>query len=125
MAQPSRVGRPDRDWQMNVASALTPWARYDPGRPAIVFEGRQLSYGELDDLAGRVSAALRARGIGRGDRIALHLPNIPEFIICYLGIVRACAIAVSVNPLLTRPEVTFLLEDSALGPASRLSLAGS
>ena len=62
---------------MNIASALTPWARYDPGRTAIVFEGRQLSYGELDDLAGRVSAALRARGIGRGDTVALHLPNIP------------------------------------------------
>ena len=97
---------------MNVGSVLTPWARYDPGRSAIAFEGRQLSYGELDDLAGRVSAALRARGIGRGDTIALHLPDIPEFIICYLGIVRADAIAVSVNPSLTRPEVTFLLEDS-------------
>ena len=97
---------------MNIASALTPWARYDPGRSAIVFEGRQLSYGELDDLAGRVSAALRARGIGRGDTVALHLPNIPEFIICYLGIVRTGAIAVSINPSLTRPEVTFLLEDS-------------
>ena len=97
---------------MNVGSVLTPWVRYDPGRSAIAFEGRQLSYGELDDLAGRVSAALRARGIGRGDTIALHLPDIPEFIICYLGIVRADAIAVSVNPSLTRPEVTFLLEDS-------------
>ena len=97
---------------MNIASVLTPWARYDPGRPAIVFEGRQLSYGELDDLAGRVSAALRARGIGRGDTVALHLPNIPEFIICYLGIVRTGAIAVSINPSLTRLEVTFLLEDS-------------
>ena len=97
---------------MNIASALTPWVRYDPGRSAIVFEGRHLSYGELDDLAGRVSAALQAHGIGRGDTVALHLPNIPEFIICYLGIVRTGAIAVSVNPSLTRPEVTFLLEDS-------------
>ncbi len=97
---------------MNIASALTPWARYDPGRTAIMFEGRQLSYGELDDLAGRVSAALRARGIGRGDTVALHLPNIPEFIVCYHGIVRTGAIAVSINPSLTRPEVTFLLEDS-------------
>ncbi len=97
---------------MNIASALTPWAHYDPGRSAIVFEGRQLSYGELDDLAGRVSAGLRARGIGRADRVALHLPNIPEFIICYLGIVRTGAVAVSINPSLTQPEVTFLLEDS-------------
>jgi long-chain acyl-CoA synthetase len=77
-----------------------------------VFEGRQLSYGQLDDLAGRVSAALRARGVDRGDRVALHLPNIPEFVACYLGIVRAGAIAVSVNPSLTKPEVTFLLGDS-------------
>jgi long-chain acyl-CoA synthetase len=97
---------------MNAGSVLTPWARHDPRRPAIVFEGRQLSYGELDDLAARVSAALRARGIGRGDRVALHLPNTPEFITCYLGIVRTGAIAVSINPSLIQPEVSFLLEDS-------------
>ena len=97
---------------MNIASVLTPWVRHDPGRSAILFEGGQLSYGELDDLAGRVSAALRARGIGRGDTVAVHLPNIPEFIICYLGIVRTGAIAVSVNPSLARPEVTFILADS-------------
>lgn len=97
---------------MNAGSGLTRWARHDPGRPAILFEGRELSYGELDGLAGRVSGALRARGVGRGDRVAVHLPNIPEFVACYLGIVRAGAVAVSVNPSLTKPEVTFLLEDS-------------
>ena len=97
---------------MNAGSGLTRWARHDPGRPAILFEGRQLSYGQLDDLAGRVSGALRARGVDRGDRVAVHLPNIPEFVACYLGIVRTGAIAVSVNPSLTKPEVTFLLDDS-------------
>src|SRR5262245_1570546 len=101
-----RVGR------MNAGSAPTRWARHDPRRLAILFEGRRLSYGELDGLAGRVSGALRARGVGRGDRVAVHLPNIPEFVVCYLGIVRAGAIAVSINPSLTQPEVTFLLEDS-------------
>jgi acyl-CoA synthetase (AMP-forming)/AMP-acid ligase II len=80
---------------VNAGSGLTRWARHDPGRPAILFEGRELSYGELDGLdgldglAGRVSGALRARGVGRGDRVAVHLPNIPEFVACYLGIVRA------------------------------------
>jgi long-chain acyl-CoA synthetase len=88
---------------MNAGSGLTRWARHDPGRLAILFEGRKLSYGQLDDLAGRVSGALRARGVGRGDRVALHLPNIPEFVACYLGTVRAGAIAVSINPSLTRP----------------------
>jgi len=97
---------------MNAASGLTRWARHDPGRLAVLFDGRQLSYGELDGCAGRVSGALRARGVRRGDRVAVHLPNIPEFIVCYLGIVRAGAIAVSINPSLTKPEVTFLLEDS-------------
>jgi long-chain acyl-CoA synthetase len=97
---------------MNVSSALRGWARHDPDRPAILFEGRRLSYGALDDLASRVAGALLARGVGPGDRVALHLPNIPEFVACYLGTLRAGAVAVSVNPSLTAAEVGFLLEDS-------------
>jgi long-chain acyl-CoA synthetase len=97
---------------MNVGSALAGWARHDPDRSAILFEGRRLSYGALDDLAGRVAGALKERGVGPGDRVALHLPNIPEFVACYLGTLRAGAVAVSVNPSLTAAEVGFLLDDS-------------
>ena len=86
---------------MNVGSALAGWARHDPDRSAILFEGRRLSYGALDDLAGRVAGALQERGVGPGDRVALHLPNIPEFVACYLGTLRAGAVAVSINPSLT------------------------
>jgi long-chain acyl-CoA synthetase len=97
---------------MNAIAPLTRWARYDPGRPAILFEGQQLTYGEVDDISARIGGALRARGVTRGDRVALHMPNIPEFVACYLGALRVGAVAVSINPSLTKAEVSFLLDDS-------------
>jgi long-chain acyl-CoA synthetase len=97
---------------MNVGAGLAAWARHDPRRTAILFEGRRVSYGELDEQASRVAGALIARGVERGDRVAVHLPNIPEFVACYLGVLRAGAIAVSINPTVTSAEVSFLLNDS-------------
>ena len=55
----------------------------DPGAAALVFQGRAISYGDLDDLADLTAAAFAGLGVGRGDRVALVAGNVPEF-------VRAC-----------------------------------
>ncbi len=56
---------------------------------------------------------LRGLGIQVGDRVALFLPNIPEFVIFYLGILKIGAIAVSVNAMLKSAEVSYILNDCA------------
>ena len=73
---------------------------------------RPLTYRELDQASGLLSAALTASGIEPGDRVALQLPNIPQFLISYFGILKAGGIVVPLNVLLRAPEVAFHLSDS-------------
>jgi phenylalanine ammonia-lyase len=108
-----QVPREFRSSQVNVAEHLERGARQHPDRTAVLFEGRAISYAELDRQANRTANALRALGITRGDRVALLLPNTPDFITGYLGIQKLGAIAVSVSPALKQPEVRFLLSDCA------------
>ena len=70
---------------MNVAQNLERSARLFPDAPAIAFEGRTLSYRELDARASRAAHALEAMGVAPGDRVALFLPNVPEFAVAYLA----------------------------------------
>ncbi|TMD11457.1 MAG: long-chain fatty acid--CoA ligase [Chloroflexi bacterium] len=97
---------------MNVAQNLSRARRFFPDRAAIVFEGRCLSYRELDEASDRAANLLRSLGIARGDRVALYLPNVPEFAVVYLGALKAGAIAVSINAIFKRQEAEFILKDS-------------
>jgi len=97
---------------MNVAQHVERAAAWFPDHPAILFEGRALSYRELDARAGRLANALTAHGIRRGDRIALYLPNIPDFAVCYLGALKAGAVAVSINAIFKSAEVAYVVNDS-------------
>ncbi len=97
---------------MNIARAVEHAARDHPHQPAILFEGRAASYLELDRAASRTAGGLRAWGIEAGDRVALFLPNIPEFVVAYVAVLKLGAVAVSVNAMLTTEELAVLLEDS-------------
>src|SRR5438552_1360978 len=97
---------------MNVAQNVSRSRAFFPDRAAILFEGRSLSYRELDQASNRVANLLRGLGIARGDRVALYLPNVPEFTVVYLGALKAGAIAVSINAIFKRQEADFILKDS-------------
>ncbi|MEP6695162.1 MAG: long-chain fatty acid--CoA ligase [Chloroflexota bacterium] len=71
-----------------------------------------LTYAELDRLADRFAAALQSLGVRKGDRIALLLPNCPQFVIAFYGAMRAGAVVVPCNPLYTAPELHRQLADS-------------
>jgi long-chain acyl-CoA synthetase len=77
-----------------------------------LFAQGQLTYGQLDAASDRVAASLTAGGIMPGDPVALQLPNIPQFLISYFGILKAGAVVVPLNVLLKAPEVAFHLADS-------------
>ena len=98
---------------MNVAQNVERAAKYFPEKPAVIFEGTSLSYGELNARVNRLASTLSERGVARGDRVALYLPNISAFIIAYLAIVRMGAIAVSVNSMLKADELQYILNDAS------------
>jgi long-chain acyl-CoA synthetase len=97
---------------MNVAQHVERGRSAFPSRTALIFEGRLLSYAELDRLASRCANLLAALGIGFGDRVVLFLPNIPEFVVAYLGVLKLGAICVSASAMLQEPELAYLLDDS-------------
>jgi long-chain acyl-CoA synthetase len=96
---------------LNIASRVERGARLHPERPALVFEGRTWSYADLDRQANRAAALFRTHGIAGGDRVALHLPNVPAFAWSYLGALKLGAIVVSLNTGLTQAELQTLLAD--------------
>ena len=83
-----------------------------PEKPALVFHGRVTSYRELDALVDRTAAALVGLGIGKGDRVALLLGNIPEFVYGLMGVLRLGAVAVPLNNASTRDEIAGALADA-------------
>ncbi|MFG1372208.1 AMP-binding protein [Xanthobacter oligotrophicus] len=113
---------------MNVASIFA----HMPGdRPCLLFDGATQSYAHVRARAAGVRARLQAEGIGRGDFVALVLPNGPDFVASYLGVLSLGAVAVCINPMLAEAETAFILADSACrlalaegDVAARLSLSG-
>ncbi|BCY09398.1 long-chain fatty acid--CoA ligase [Actinoplanes sp. L3-i22] len=97
---------------LNLAVILRESANARPGAPAIICDQGAMTYAELDARSDAVAAALTARGVRPGDRVALQLPNVPEFPIAFYGILKAGAVAVPLNVLLRAPEIAYQLSDS-------------
>jgi long-chain acyl-CoA synthetase len=97
---------------VNLGSILRVSADSGGDRVAIRFGDRAITYGELERAARGIAASLRARGLAPGDKIALMVPNVPEFTMAYFGILYAGCIVVPINVLLSGEEVRFHLEDS-------------
>jgi long-chain acyl-CoA synthetase len=96
---------------MNICEHLTGTAKLFPDKEAIVFEGQRFNFAQLDSLSRSATNWLTAAGIGRGDRVAILLPNVPAFAVWYYGALRLGAIAVSISPRLKASEVAFLISD--------------
>jgi long-chain acyl-CoA synthetase len=98
---------------MNIFSALERSKNRYPEKEAIVFGSDRITYAQLYEQAYRLSSALKEiANLHKGERVALFLPNRPEFVISYYAVVGLGAIAVSLNVMLKRDEVKFILNDS-------------
>ena len=104
------VDRPDFD-DRTLAEHIAEHARIRPGNPALLYPGRTVSYAEYDALASQFANALKALGVGKGDVVGLHMPNIPQYPIALAAISRLGAIGTGVSPLLTPPEALGQLRD--------------
>src|SRR5690348_15838898 len=86
-----------------------------PAHPAFAVpdDGQVLSYAEMADRVEALAGRLAAAGVRRGDRVALTLPDSPEFVQLLLAMTMLGAAAALLNPAYTEPEHTFYLEDVA------------
>ncbi|MFI6326459.1 long-chain fatty acid--CoA ligase [Nonomuraea sp. NPDC050556] len=97
---------------LNLSIILEDSARNAPDRTALVFGDLRLPYSLVDTVANQVANLLVARGIGKGDKVALLCPNVPYFPFVYFGILKAGATVVPLNVLLQPREITYHLTDS-------------
>lgn len=87
-------------------------ARDFPGATYTIFNGAIRTFSQVKNAAERVAAFLSSRGIQKGDRVAIFLPNLPHYPAVFFGILKAGGVAVTCNPLYTAPELHFQLRDS-------------
>jgi long-chain acyl-CoA synthetase len=97
---------------MNVAEHVERAAHRLRNHPAILFEGKAVSYETLDYCAAALADSLARHGVRPGDRVALYLPNIPAFALAYLAGLKAGAIVVSINSIFKWEEVRYIVNDA-------------
>jgi long-chain acyl-CoA synthetase len=99
--------------QITLPEYLENSAHQYPERAAIVCEGFKISYRRLDEMTNRLAAGLSALGVGKGDRVAILLPNVIPCVVSYYATLKLGAIAVMCNPQHTDRELLFQFQDSA------------
>lgn len=107
-AWPRNLNYPDKP----VHYFLKSTAQRVPDRIAIHFGGMVLTYGELSVLTERFATALAGLGVAKGERMAIHLPNMPQFAIAYYALLQIGLVFTPLSPLLSPREVTHQLKDS-------------
>jgi len=113
------------DAQRSIPRLLAAACRDHADRPAFHSLGRTLSYRELDDLTARFAAWLQQLGLGRGERVAIMLPNLLQYPVALYGVMRAGLVVVNVNPLYTARELNHQLKDSGARVIVAINTAGA
>jgi long-chain acyl-CoA synthetase len=106
MSVESNRDRPD------VVRSIEKWAASTPDMVALQSDEEVVTYKELNARANRVANGLGGLGVGKGDRVAMMLPNIPEFVYAFLGTLKLGAVAVPFNTLYKGGEILHILRDS-------------
>ena len=97
---------------MNIAHNLDQSAMFFPDNPAFVFQDQTTTYSQLNLQVNQLAKGLQNMGMEKGDRVAIFLPNIPEFVMIYFAAQKIGAIVVALNVLLKKDEVRHILMDS-------------
>src|SRR5262245_22304438 len=89
-------------------------ARKYPDRACTIFKGAVISFKEMNAITDRVAAALVDMGVKKGDRVGIFMPNTPQFVMAYYGILKAGGSVVATNPLYTPPEIEHQASDAGI-----------
>ena len=85
-----------------------------PDKPAFNFYGTEMTFWQLRSQIRRMTNALGALGVSKGDRVGINLPNCPQFIIAYVATLSLGAIVVNMNPMYTPDELNFIIKDTSM-----------
>ena len=108
----------DPEQYRSLTQMLEESFRKNATRPFSVCMERWMTYRQLDELSAALGAWLQAQGLEPGARVAIMLPNIPQFAVTMAGVLRAGYTCVNVNPLYTARELEHQLKDSGARPSS-------
>jgi long-chain acyl-CoA synthetase len=108
--------------QITMPAVLEETARKYPDHTATIFKDAKLTFRELNEAVDRFAAALQGLGVKKGDRVAIHLLNTPQFPIAYYAALRIGGIVVPCNPIYTAREIRHQLQDSGAEIIVTLSL---
>ncbi len=89
-------------------------ARKFPDQACTIFKGARISYKKMDEITDKISAALAALGVKKGDRVGIFIPNTPQFVMAYFGILKAGGVVVAINPLYTPTEIEYQVNDAGI-----------
>lgn len=95
-----------------LSSFLEQTAARFPDHIAAHYFNAKMTYKNLNLMAGHFAASLASLGFSAGDRVALMMPNCPQMLAAYYGVLKARGVVVQINPLLAPPEVDFIIRDS-------------
>lgn len=98
--------------ELPVFDLLTQASALYPSKTALRYFGRNISFVDLNREANHFANGLVSLGITKGDKVALMLPNVPQFVVCFFGALKAGATVVPFNPLYREKEIEFQLKDS-------------
>jgi long-chain acyl-CoA synthetase len=96
----------------SIGNILDDAARISPGKTCVYFEESKYSFEEIKNLVERIARFLVEIGIRKGDRVGIILPNSPDFVFAFFGILRAGGVAVSINPRLKESEISYVINDA-------------
>jgi long-chain acyl-CoA synthetase len=105
---PAAIDIPDRPLTWLLDATVSKY----PSHTSLIYYGTRLSYAQFSSLANRFATGLQRLGVQPGDRIAIALPNVPQYPIAYYGALRAGAVVIPTNPLYTGREMQHQLADS-------------
>ena len=104
---------------MNVAQLLERSAQLHADRPALIFGERRWTYAELDGEASALAAGLAGLDLHRGERVALHLPNRPDFVLAYYAALKAGLVPLSLNTSYKADELEYIIANAAVMTGTR------
>lgn len=119
----------DKPWIKNYDKGVPATIEYPPGpvfqflenaaakypdRACTLFKGAVITYKEMNAITDRIAGALVEMGVKKGDRVGIFMPNTPQFVMAYFGILKAGGVVVATNPLYTPPEIEHQANDSGV-----------
>jgi long-chain acyl-CoA synthetase len=89
-------------------------ARKYPDQPCTIFKGAEISFREMDAITDKLAAALAGLGVKKGDRVGIFIPNTPQFVMVYFGILKAGGVVVAIDSRYTAPEIAHQANDAGI-----------